>query len=102
MKRIFESSYLLLCSALVRPSMANRTKRLRAQNPRKTGKITGEGRREINVTFKQSQKQPFNYVGTLKTGLVNAESFEIVISVTAKGHHRLPHLPTLQQGLHQC
>lgn len=52
---------------------------------------TGPG---INVTFKQSQKQPFNYVGSLSTGLVNAESFEIVISVTKKdtiGFRIYPH-----------
>jgi hypothetical protein len=36
----------------------------------------------INVVFRQSTKQPFNYVGVLTQGLVNAESFEIVISVT--------------------
>ena len=36
----------------------------------------------INVAFRQSTKQPFNYLGTLKHGLVNAESLEIVISVT--------------------
>ena len=37
---------------------------------------------DLKVFFNQSQKQPFNYVGSLKTGLVNADSFEIVISVT--------------------
>jgi hypothetical protein len=48
----------------------------------------------ISVTFKQSDKQPFNYVGSLKSGLVNAESFEIVISVTTKntiGFRIFPH-----------
>ncbi len=48
----------------------------------------------INVAFSQSQKQPFNYVGTLSTGLANAESFEIVISVTPKdtiGFRIYPH-----------
>ena len=48
----------------------------------------------INVAFTRSQKQPFNYVGSLKTGLVNAESFEIVISVTPKetiGFRIYPH-----------
>jgi hypothetical protein len=48
----------------------------------------------INVAFSQSQKQPYNYVGSLKTGLVNAESFEIVISVTSKdtiGFRIYPH-----------
>ena len=49
---------------------------------------------EIKIAFSQSQKQPFNYVGTLRTGLVNADSFEIVISVTAKetiGFRIYPH-----------
>ena len=49
---------------------------------------------EINVEFRQSQKQPFNYVASLKSGLVNADSFEIVISVTAKdtiGFRIYPH-----------
>lgn len=49
---------------------------------------------DIKVTFNQSQKQPFNYVGLLKTGLVNADSFEIVVSVTLKetiGFRIYPH-----------
>jgi hypothetical protein len=37
---------------------------------------------EINVAFRQSTKEPFNYVGMLTEGLSNADSFEIVISVT--------------------
>jgi hypothetical protein len=48
----------------------------------------------VNVSFTQSEKQPYNYVGTLKTGLVNTESFEIVISVTPKetiGFRVYPH-----------
>jgi hypothetical protein len=49
---------------------------------------------EINVDFNQSKKQPFNYVGSLTSGLVNTESFEIVISVTPKdtiGFRIYPH-----------
>jgi hypothetical protein len=48
----------------------------------------------INVAFRQSTKQPYNYVGVLKQGLVNAESFEIVISVTTNetiGFRIYPH-----------
>lgn len=48
----------------------------------------------INAEFRQSEKQPFNYVGSLKTGLANADSFEIVISVTKKdtiGFRIYPH-----------
>ena len=39
---------------------------------------------EMKVAFKPIQKQPFHYVGSLTAGLVNTESFEIVITVTAK------------------
>lgn len=49
----------------------------------------------IGVTFDQSRKQPFNYVGSLTTGLVNAKKFEIVVSVTPKntiGFRIYPHL----------
>jgi hypothetical protein len=52
---------------------------------------TGPG---LNIAFSQSKKQPFNYVGTLRQGLVNADSFEIVISVTPKdtiGFRIYPH-----------
>ena len=65
----------------------NRTRERLAALLEKTGP-------DIKVEFKQSQKQPYNYVGSLRTGLVNAESFEIVISVTAKdtiGFRVYPH-----------
>lgn len=38
---------------------------------------------EVNVAFRQSTKQPYNFIGTQDTGLANADSLEIVISVTA-------------------
>ena len=38
----------------------------------------------INVAFSRSKKQPFNYVASLKTGLVHADSLEIVVLVTPK------------------
>ncbi len=49
---------------------------------------------KINVSFRQSDKQPYNFVGVLKTGLKNADAFEIVISVSAEDtiHFRIfPH-----------
>ena len=36
----------------------------------------------INISFRQSEKQPFNFVGLLRDGLTNADSLEIVIGVT--------------------
>ena len=36
---------------------------------------------KINVTFSQVDSQPYNFVGVMKEGLANADSFEIVILV---------------------
>jgi hypothetical protein len=49
---------------------------------------------KINVSFRQSDKQPYNFVGVMKTGLKNADALEIVISVSAQDtiHFRIfPH-----------
>ena len=49
---------------------------------------------KIKVSFRRSEKQPFNYVGVLKDGLINADSMEIVIGVTADqtiGFRIFPH-----------
>jgi hypothetical protein len=65
----------------------NRTRERLAQLLEKVGP-------DIKVAFKQSEKQPYNYVGSLRTGLVNTDSFEIVISVTPKdtiGFRIYPH-----------
>src|SRR5260370_40689666 len=36
---------------------------------------------KINVAFKQSDKNPYNFVGIMSTGLTNADSLEILILV---------------------
>src|SRR5215510_12279212 len=36
---------------------------------------------KINVAFRQSDKQPYNFVGIMNTGLTNTDSFEIVILI---------------------
>ena len=49
---------------------------------------------KINVAFRQSEKQPYNFVGIMRTGLTNADSFEIVVGVTANetiGFRVFPH-----------
>jgi hypothetical protein len=38
----------------------------------------------MNVSFRQSEKNPFSFSGSLKDGLKNAESMEIVAVVTQK------------------
>ncbi|HXQ70795.1 MAG TPA: hypothetical protein VN844_09925 [Pyrinomonadaceae bacterium] len=49
---------------------------------------------DLNVTFKPSTKSNYVFTGVLRDGLKNAESFEIVISVTTKdtiGFRIFPH-----------
>ena len=36
----------------------------------------------VNIAFRQSTKQPFNFVGVLEKGIANAERYEIVIGVS--------------------
>ncbi len=43
--------------------------------------IAGQ-RDDVNVTFRQSTKNPYNFVGSMTTGLKNSDSLEIVVSVT--------------------
>ncbi len=49
---------------------------------------------KVNIAFKQSDKNPYNFVGIMSTGLTNADSFEVVVSVSAQDtiHFRVyPH-----------
>lgn len=36
----------------------------------------------IEIAFRQSSKQPFNFVGVKRGGLTNADSFEVVVGVS--------------------
>jgi len=45
--------------------------------------LTSAGpRTDVNIAFRQSTKQPYNFIGTLNTGLANSDSLEVVIIVT--------------------
>ena len=37
---------------------------------------------KVNIEFRQSDKNPYNFIGVLNTGLTNADSFEVVVGVT--------------------
>ena len=43
---------------------------------------TAGQRSDVDVQFRQSSKNPYNFVGSMTTGLKNSDSLEIVISVT--------------------
>jgi hypothetical protein len=51
-------------------------------------------RSDVNVAFRQSTKNPYNFVGSMTAGLSNCDSLEVVISVTKKdtiGFRVYPH-----------
>jgi opacity protein-like surface antigen len=55
---------------------------------------TAGARKDVNVAFRQSDKQPYNFLGVMNTGLVNADSLEIVVGVTTNetvGFRIYPH-----------
>ncbi len=94
MKRIFSLAIfsLMITSAAAVFAQTNDASRNRTRES--LAALLEKAGPEINVAFRQSTKQPFNYVGVLKQGLVNAESFEIVISVTTNetiGFRIYPH-----------
>ena len=69
----------LLCAA-GSPASAQVTRDSTRENLRDTLNSAGQ-RSDVNVTFRQSTKNPYNFVGSM-TGLSNVDNLEIVISVT--------------------
>jgi hypothetical protein len=53
---------------------------------------------EVNTNFRQSDKEPYNFVGIMRTGLANAESLEIVISVSSQSTIHLRVYPHFNGG----
>jgi hypothetical protein len=77
--RIAAVLFALIFAAGV-PASAQVTRDSTRENVRDTLNTAGQ-RSDINVTFRQSTKNPYNFVGTM-TGLSNVDNLEIVISVT--------------------
>ena len=98
MKRIFAFLLFVLATLSVGSTghavYGQNDETVRNRTPEQLAELLKNAGPAINVTFTQSQKQAYNYVGSLKSGLVNAESFEIVVSVTPKetiGFRIYPH-----------
>ena len=86
MKRIFAIVLFIIAACCVAPVFAQEEDEApeREVTRKRLSELLAKEGPELKVDFAQSQKEEFNYIGSLKDGLVNAESFEIVISVTAK------------------
>jgi hypothetical protein len=87
-------TFVMLSLLLLVPSIANAQPDRDATRARLAQVLNSAGARsDVNVTFRQSTKNPYNFVGTM-TGLPNVDSLEIVVSATAKqtiGFRIYPH-----------
>jgi hypothetical protein len=72
---------LFLSTALVGADAASDANRVATREKLREALDTAGAR--LNIKFKQSSSQPFNFVGVMDNDLTNAESLEIVIGVTA-------------------
>ena len=77
-------SFAVLCFFLISPLAANAQNSSRDDTRTQLAQElqTAGARDDVNVTFRQSTKNPYNFVGLMTTGLVNSDSLEIVVSVT--------------------
>jgi len=87
MKRILLISLLTMTTLVVAPAIhaqttpsADDSARVKTRDQLKA--LLEKVGPSIKVSFRQSDKQPFNMVGILREGLTNTEYFEIVIGVT--------------------
>ncbi len=80
----FLASALLLGGAPARAQTPQEKEAARVATREKLRQLltTAGPKRGINITFRQSEKQPFNFLGVKRDGLTNAESFEVVVGVS--------------------
>jgi hypothetical protein len=86
---------ILVCFLLALPALAQQPPLTRDQTRELVrASLARYGMKDLNTEFRQSDKQPYNFVGLLKTGLKNSDSVEIVVSITADqtiGFRIFPH-----------
>jgi len=77
-------SFAVLCLFLIAPLAANAQDTTRDDTRTQLAQElqTAGARADVNVTFRQSTKNPYNFTGVMTTGLTYSDSLEIVISVT--------------------
>ena len=85
MKRILLLLSFVLITTIVAPAAGGQTpaETARIKTREQLGQLLERVGPNVKISFRQSQKQPFNFVGLLKEGLTQAESFEVVVGVSA-------------------
>jgi hypothetical protein len=76
--------FVFLCLFLMTPLTAGAQDSTRDDTRTQLGNLlqTAGARDDVNVSFRQSTKNPYNFIGLMTTGLTNSDSLEIVISVS--------------------
>ncbi|HEX3551044.1 MAG TPA: hypothetical protein VHT53_11740 [Candidatus Elarobacter sp.] len=94
MRRLAALVALLLLPCLGGTASAQSTSRDTTREQLRSVLASAGQRSDVGVTFRQSTKNPYNFVGSMTRGLSNSDSLEIVISVTQKdtiGFRVYPH-----------
>ena len=88
-RRLFPAVFALLallsfaCAAEAQQTPAQKEAARVATRERLRALLAASGpKKNIEIAFRQSDKQPFNFVGVKRGGLTNAEGFEIVVGVS--------------------
>ncbi len=93
MKQVFFFLLLVLMTTIVAAGQTP-AEAARIRTREQLGQVLDRVGPNLKIAFRQSQKEPFNFVGVLREGLTNAESFEVVIGVTTDqtiGFRIFPH-----------
>jgi len=77
----FALLFIMALTAGVAAAQTDKAARRDATREKLRGVLTANGPK-VNIDFRQSEKNVYNFVGVLKTGLTNAESFEVVVGVS--------------------
>ena len=78
----FSLFVLLLTSAPVVYSQQSSAPTAREKTRDRLGQLLQRVGPEVKASFRQSEKQPFNFVGIMKDGLTFCDNLEIVVGVT--------------------
>ena len=82
MKHIGTAAAVFLLAALP-PALAQQSESREVTREKLRNLLQSAGARpDVNLTFRQSEKQPYNFIAVMREGMTNADSLEIVIRVT--------------------
>ncbi len=78
----FTLSLTVFATSAAAQAPSSTTKRTETRDKLRQLLDTAGKRKDVNVIFTQSTKQPYNFVGTMKEGLTTTDALEVVVSVT--------------------